>query len=31
VPEGEGLEPGDVVSIRMDQIGELANPAAIVQ
>lgn len=31
VPENSALAPGDSVAIRMAQIGELANPAAVVQ
>ncbi|HWR51985.1 MAG TPA: fumarylacetoacetate hydrolase family protein [Bryobacteraceae bacterium] len=31
VPEDSALAPGDTVAIRMAQIGEFANPAAIVQ
>jgi 2-dehydro-3-deoxy-D-arabinonate dehydratase len=31
VPESAALQPGDVVSIRIPEIGELVNPAAIVQ
>jgi 2-dehydro-3-deoxy-D-arabinonate dehydratase len=31
VPEDAALAPGDTVSIRMAEIGELANPAAVVQ
>ena len=30
VPEEAALEPGDVVSIRIPEIGELSNPAAVV-
>jgi 2-dehydro-3-deoxy-D-arabinonate dehydratase len=31
VPEDAALAPGDTVSIRMAEIGELVNPAAMVQ
>jgi 2-dehydro-3-deoxy-D-arabinonate dehydratase len=31
VPEEAALEPGDVVSISAPAIGELSNPAAVVE
>jgi 2-dehydro-3-deoxy-D-arabinonate dehydratase len=30
VPEDAALQPGDVVSIRVPEIGELSNPAVVV-